>query len=147
MATGDPANDVRTLLELATDIHTDLGKLATGLAHAGADPQAVQALQKMDVIVGEVVKVLGAGPMGGSGQHGEAPGAPPAANAAPPPGAEGQAPQGGPPQLAEAAGGPPQGPTPGARPNGFHEASANLQAQLAANHAAAQRALSRTSGQ
>lgn len=132
MATQDPTQpDPRSLLELATDIHTDLGKLATGLAHAGADPQAVQALTRMATVIGEVVKVLGAGPVGAQGPAGaEAGGAPPEAQAAPAPQA-----------------GPPQGPTPGARPNGFHEAAANLQAQLAANHAAAQRALSRTQGQ
>lgn len=118
-------NDSRNLLELATDVHTDLGKLATGLAHAGAQPQAVQALQRMAVIIGEVVKVLGAGPVGAEGPQ-----------AAPAPEASQT-----PPQAAQAPPGVPQGPAPGERPNGFHEATANLQAALASKHAAAQRAL------
>lgn len=136
MAAVDPASDARTLLELATDIHTDLGKLSVGLAHAGADPQAVQSLQRMATIMGEVVKALGAGPVGASGQHGEPAGQPPVA-AGPPP--EAQAAPAGPPQAAPA--GPPQGPRPGERPNGFHEATAQLQSALASKHAAAQRAL------
>lgn len=128
------AEDARTLVEVAVDAHTDLNKLAVGLQAAHADPQAVAALQRMAVILGEVVKVLSAGPAGAAGQHGEAPGAGPAAAGPPAPGPEAA----GPPA---AAAGLPQGPMPGARPNGLHEAAANLQAQLAQNHAAAQRAL------
>ena len=127
MASTPGQADARTLLELAVDVHTDLGKLATALAHAGAQPQAVQVLQHMDGIIAELVKVLGAGPTGALGQGGEAPGAP--------------APEAAPAPEPQAAAGPPQGPTPGARPNGFHEASAQLQAALASKHAAAQRAL------
>ena len=120
------ANDARNLVQIAVDVHTDLNKLTVGLQHAGAQPQALQSLQQMSEIVGELVKVLGSGPVGGGGQ----------------PGSE-QLPPQGPPQEAAPAGpsGPPQGPTPGARPNGFHEATAQLQSALASKHAAAQRAL------
>lgn len=129
----DLTADARSLVEVAVDAHTDLNKLAVGLQAAHADPQAVAALQRMAVILGEVVKVLSSGPVGAGGQHGEAQPAPGPAEAQPAPG--------GPPAAAAPQGGPPQGPMPGARPNGLHEAAANLQAQLAQNHAAAQRAL------
>ena len=125
------ANDARNLVQIAVDVHTDLNKLTVGLQHAGAQPQALQSLQQMSEIIGELVKVLGSGPVGGGEQPGAAAGAGPAG-----PGA------GAPPEAAPAAApGPPQGPTPGARPNGFHEATAQLQSALASKHAAAQRAL------
>lgn len=136
MATPEPGQaDARTLLELAIDVHTDLGKLATGLAHAGANPQIVAQFTRMADIIAEVAKVLGTGDVGSQGQaqpggappeaQGQGAGAPPEAQAAPAP----------------AQAGPPQGAMPGERPNGLHEATANLQAALASKHAAAQRAL------
>jgi hypothetical protein len=139
-----PANDPRSLQELASDISLDLGKLATGLAHAGADPNATKGLQRMAVMVGDVAKTLGAGPVGAQGQHPgaeaqPAPGGPPEAAGAPPQGGPPAGPGG--PSVPGAAPAPPQGVRPGERPNGFHEAAANLQAALASKHAAAQRAL------
>ena len=122
------AADKRTLLTLAVDIHQDLGALATGLAHAGASPQAVAGLQRIASMIGDIVKVLGNGPVGNEpAQPGAAP-VPAEAQHAPP---TGPAPQAG----------PPQGTLPGERPNGLHEATAQLQAALASKHAAAQRAL------
>lgn len=122
----DQGQDARSLLELAVDIHTDINKLATGLAHAGANPQAIAGLQKMGVMVGGIAKVLGAGPAGGTPQPGTeagppAPGGPPAA------------PEAGPPQAGPEPVGPPQGARPGERPNALHAATQHLQAALAAS--------------
>jgi len=142
MASPDAGADQRSLLEIAVDVHTDLGRLATGLAHAGAPPQAVAGLQRMDGLIAGIVKALGnAGHVGAQpGQPGAAeavapaPGGPPAG-----PGPEGPPPEAGPPAAAPT--GPPQGARPGERPNGLHEAAAQLQAKLATAHAAAQRQL------
>jgi hypothetical protein len=99
--------DPRNLHDLAVDAQTDIQKLAVGLAHAGAAPQAVAELTKMGQILSQVVKVLASG--------GE------------PPGAE----QGGPPQPGGGPGGPPQPgggpggpPQPGGPPPGPPEAQA-----------------------
>lgn len=59
-----PDQDPRDLLSLAVDVHTDLGKLATGLAHAGAAPEALAGLAKMTQEVAQIVKALGQGPTG-----------------------------------------------------------------------------------
>jgi len=126
--------DDRNLVQVAVDIHTDLNKLAVGLQGAGASPQAVQSLQHMAGIVAELVKVLGSGAVGG------APNAPGGPQGQPAPGAPTPA-QGAPAPAQPPVGGPPQGPRPGERPNGFHEATAQLQAALASKHAAAQKAL------
>lgn len=79
-----PDQDPRDLLSLAVDCHTDLGKLATGLAHAGAAPQALAGLAKMVQELSEIVKALGQGPVGpGAGA--------PEPQAGPPAGAPAQA--------------------------------------------------------
>ncbi|MGZ6570463.1 MAG: hypothetical protein ACXVHB_05960 [Solirubrobacteraceae bacterium] len=130
-----PQEDKRSLLELAIDVHQDLGALATGLAHAGADPNAVKGLQRIVVMIGDIAKTLGAGPVGaspsqpGGPEQGEpAPGGPPAGGPEPAPG--------GPPAAAPA--GPPQGARPGERPNAMHAATLGLQAALAHAKAAKQ---------
>lgn len=86
----DPEGDPRNLHDLALDIQTDLHKLAVGLAHAGAAPEAVAQLTKMAEVISNVVKVLGAG--GGEGAP-PGPGAPAGAppQGAPPPAASPQA--------------------------------------------------------
>ena len=129
------ATDNRTLLELAVDAHDVIAKLATGLAHAGADPKTVAGLQHIAEGMGGLAKALGSGPVGAS------PGQPGAAEAAPAPGPAAPAPGPAGPPAEAAPAGPPQGARPGERPNGFHEAAASLQAALASKHAAAQRAL------
>jgi hypothetical protein len=107
-------NDNRTLLELAVDAHDALMKLAAGLAHAGANPQATGLITKMASGVGQVTKILGSAPDVAQAQQ---PQAPPEAGAAP-----AQA-QGAP---APAQGEPPTGPRPGERPNGLHNAALHL---------------------
>lgn len=97
-----PDQDPRDLLSLAVDCHTDLGQLATGLAHAGAAPQALAGLAKMTQEVAQIVKALGQGPVGPGGPPGEQPAGP---GAAPPQAAPAQ------PQQAQPApqdSGPPQ---------------------------------------
>lgn len=96
-----PDQDPRDLLSLAVDVHTDLGKLATGLAHAGAAPEALAGLAKMTQEVAQIVKALGQGPVGpgaGAGQPGPQDAGPP------------QQAQPGPaqPQAASQEAGPPQ---------------------------------------
>lgn len=79
--------DPRNLHDLALDVHTDLQKLATGLAHAGVSPHAVAQLTGMAQIIGQVVKQLAAGPDLSQQSQGQQPqGAPaqPPAPAAPP---------------------------------------------------------------
>lgn len=131
------ATDSRNLIQLAVDVHTDLNKLTVGLQQAGANPQALQSLQQMSEIVGELVKVLGSGPVGGGpGQPGAGPqGAPPEQ------GGPGAAP-GGPPSPAQQATAA-VAPHPGnaASGAGFHQATADMAAALASKHAAAQKAL------
>jgi hypothetical protein len=51
--------DPRGLHDIAVDVQTDLQKLATGLAHAGANPQAVAQITHMAEIASQIVKVLG----------------------------------------------------------------------------------------
>lgn len=122
-----PDQDPRNPHDLAVDIQTDLQKLATELAHAGAAPQAVSQLTKMAEVMGQVVKVLGSGPPPGA--PGEQPPGPPQAQQGPP---QPQAPPPGPPQ--------PQGP-PGAGPpvNAIHAATQHLHAAMQASKQAPQR--------
>jgi hypothetical protein len=90
--------DPRNLHDLALDAQTDIQKLAVGLAHAGAAPQAVAQLTHMGQILSQVVKVLANGPDLGTGAspagapqggppQGQPPGPPQAAPGGPPPGA------------------------------------------------------------
>lgn len=102
------------LHDIAVDITTDLQKLATGLAHAGADPQAVQQLTKMAEVISGIVKVLAQGPgIEQAAQHG-----------ATQPGAPAQAP--GPPGAPQ---GPPGGPGQAPGPGGVHEPSIHAASQ------------------
>lgn len=111
---------------MAVDIHTDLMKLASGLMAAGAQPEAVQTLQRMAQIVGQLVKVLGAGPVGGQG-----------AQAAGTPQAQATAPAGPPAQaqVTAPAGPAPTGANPGERPNVLDAATEHLRAAIAASKA------------
>ena len=112
--------DSRNLLELAVDIHTDIGKLATGLAHAGAAPEAVKGLQNMAVGIAGIAKILGTGPVGSHGQSGE-----------PPPGpGEPEPAQAAPPAVQEA---PATGVRPGERPSALDSATKHLQAAVQAS--------------
>lgn len=87
-----PDKDPTNLHDLAVDAQTDIQKLATGLAHAGAAPAAVAQLTKMSDILSQVVKALAEGPPLGQGAPGAeqpppgpaAPQQPPAPPAAPP---------------------------------------------------------------
>lgn len=113
MAQTAPAADPRSLQELAVDIVTDVHKLATGLAHAGADPKITAQIEQTGQLYSSLAKALAAGPVGQQGaQPGAAPppqpGAPQAASQAPPAPAP-QAP--GPP--APGPGGPQAGMPPG----------------------------------
>lgn len=103
MAQQPSDNDPRSLHELAVDIITDIHKLATGLAHAGADPKVTQQIESTSALYSGLAKALAGGPVG------QQPAAQSAA-AGPPQGAP---PQGAPPQAAPA--GPPQG-APAAQP-------------------------------
>ena len=130
MATPDALQpDTRSLLEVAVDIHTDLGRLATGLTAAGASPQAVDTLHRIDAMIAQIVKLLGVGHVGAE------PALPGAAAGAPAPG----------PGPAAAA--PPPAPGPEPQPSGavgspaYHTAALNLQAALA--HAKAAQASQR----
>jgi hypothetical protein len=67
-----------SLHQCAVDAEAAVEKLATELAHAGIDPQAVAGVSKMAASIRQIVKVLG------QGQESQ-PTAPPAA-APPPPG-------------------------------------------------------------
>lgn len=49
------------LLETAVNAEKNLEQLATGLAEAGADPQAVKAVSQMAEVVRKVIKALGRG--------------------------------------------------------------------------------------
>lgn len=51
-----------SLHDTAVDVSAGISKLITGLAHAGASPQAVQALSHMKQIVDQMVKVLAESP-------------------------------------------------------------------------------------
>lgn len=94
----NPASDPRSLNELAVDIVTDIHKLATGLAHAGAPPKITQQLELPAQLYAQVAKGLAAGPIGaqpaspGAPQQAAgsaaaaAPAGPPQAPAGPPPG-------------------------------------------------------------
>lgn len=126
------ANDKRSLLELAIDAHQDVAALATGLAHAGADPKAVAGLQRIIEMLGDIAKAIGNGPLAGSPSQPAS--AEPGAGA--PPGPPAAAP--GPPAAPEPAAAPPEGARPGERPNGLHAATLGLQAALA--HAKAAKA-------
>lgn len=92
-----PDQDPRDLLSLAVDVHTDLGKLATGLAHAGAAPQALAGLAKMTQEVAQIVKALGQGPVGPPGAGPPQPGP---QDAGPPQQAQPAPQEAGPPQPA-----------------------------------------------
>ena len=96
-------SDARSLQELAVDVVTDIHKLATGLAHAGAPPKITQQIEQTSELYSQIAKALAAGPVGQQ-----------ATAAGPPPGA---APVGAPP--GPPVGGPPPGPpSPGASPPG-----------------------------
>jgi len=95
--------DPTDLHGLAVDAQTDVQKLATGLAHAGAAPEAVATLTKMATVLSQVIKVLGQGPglEAGGPPQGQAP---PGEPQAPPPGPpqaqpQGQAPPGAAPAV------------------------------------------------
>jgi hypothetical protein len=134
--TETPLQDSRSLHELAVDAHNDLTKLATGLAHAGAAPQAVAQITQMGDIIGQITKVLGAGPVGSE------PGQPASGHPVP----SGQAPQ----EQAEQQPQPEQGtpapaPGPAAQPAGvptqsshhaLHAATVGLHAAMLASKAA-----------
>lgn len=83
-----PDKDPRSLHELAIDIATDIHKLATALAHAGAPPKITAALEGPAQLYTQAAKGLAAGPIGGQpSSPGPAPGGPPAPGGAPmPPG-------------------------------------------------------------
>ncbi len=114
MALGD--SDPRSLHDVAVDITTDVQKLATGLAHAGANPQAVQQLTQFGEHVAQIAKVLAQSPgVEQAAQSGPtAPGASPAA-AGPPQAQSPQAAQPGPPPGAHPA-------TLGAAAHALHQA-------------------------
>lgn len=127
------APDARSLAEIAQQITVDLGKLATGLAHAGADPQAIAGLHNMATMIGHLSTALGQGPVGGQAAM------PGAAAGAPGP-AEGAQPGGPPAQPAGPAAAPagPQQQHTGVPGGSFHGAAAELQARMAAAHAKVQ---------
>jgi hypothetical protein len=115
-----PDQDPRNLHDLAVDIQTDLQKLATGLAHAGAAPPAVSELTRMAEVISGVTKELAAGPQLDSGQpqQPQNPGAPP------------QAAPAGPPQAAQQ---PQQSPEQQAAHHSMHAAVSGLKAAMVAN--------------
>jgi hypothetical protein len=114
-------SDPRDLHGIAVDVQTDLQKLATGLAHAGAAPNAVQQLTKMAEIVSQVVKALGQGPVPAAGAGPQQPAQPgPAQPAGPQQPPQPQAPQGGPPQPGDVHG-------------NLHSASQHLHAAMIAS--------------
>lgn len=93
------APDSGSLHDLAVDAAADLRQLAVGLAHSGAQPQAVEGLNQMAQKLDQVVKILAqapeveqaaktgkppeppAGPQGPSGLAPGAPGGPPSGGA------------------------------------------------------------------
>lgn len=99
MAASD--KDPRNLHDLALDAQTDVQKLAVGLAHAGANPNAIQGLQQMAHMLSQIVKALGSGPSLDQGANPQGP--PPGQPQAAPPQAQQQAPQAA-PQPAAAQG-------------------------------------------
>jgi hypothetical protein len=123
-----PDQDPRNLHDLAVDIQTDLQKLATGLAHAGAAPPAVSELTRMAEVISGVTKELAAGPQldAGSPQQPQHPGAPPQGAPAAPP----QPAPAGPPQAAPA---PAQSPEQQAAHHSMHAAVSGLKAAMVAN--------------
>lgn len=98
MAQPSGDQDPRNLHDLALDAQTDVQKLAVGLAHAGANPNAIQGLQQMAHMLSQIVKALGSGPSLDQGAN----------------------PQGPPPGAPQPQGAP-QGPPPGAPPAGQQE--------------------------
>lgn len=112
-----PDQDPTNLHDLAVDAVQDLQKLGTGLAHAGAAPQAVAQITQMIQILTQVVKVLGSGPpLPDAHQVNQA-----------------QQQQAGPPQpQGPPQGGPPQPPPPGAPPeqHSIHTATTALHAAM-----------------
>ena len=125
----------RSLQELAVDVVTDIHKLTTGLAHAGAAPKITAQIEQTSMLFAGIAKTLASGPVG---QQPSSPGAeaPPAA-------------PGGPPQAQAPA--PP--PNPGASPPGPGTPMAQSPAQgglhnaIAQMHKDAQNAATKTAGQ
>jgi hypothetical protein len=125
-----------SLHDLAVDASADIRQLATGLAHAGAQPPAVQGLMEMASKLDQLSKVLAQAPeveasaKAGPGVQG--PGEPPPGS---PPG---PATPGGPP----GAGGPPPGPPSGLAPGaaGGPPSGGNFGPATQELHAAMQRA-------
>lgn len=96
-ASGD--NDPRNLHDLALDAQTDVQKLAVGLAHAGANPNAIQGLQQAAHMLSQIVKAFASGPSLDQAANPQGPppqgGQPqPAPQGAPAPQQTGPAPQG-----------------------------------------------------
>jgi hypothetical protein len=89
--------DGRSLQELAVDVITDIHKLATGLAHAGAPPKVTSEIESSSALFGGIAKALAAGPVGaqvpngGPGGPAPAPQAATAPPAGPPPPSPGAA--------------------------------------------------------
>lgn len=123
-----PDQDPGSLHDLAVDASTDIRKLAIGLAHAGAQPQAVQGLNKMAEQLDGVVKILAQSPEVESAAKGGV-GAPQGGPAQPPqpgPPQAGPPPQPGQGGLAPGApGGPPSGGAFGPATQALHHAMAN----------------------
>jgi hypothetical protein len=57
-----------SLHDLAVEAEADVEALATGLAHAGVDPGAVQQVTQCATILRGIIKALGAAPDQGSPQ-------------------------------------------------------------------------------
>ena len=78
-----PGASGEDLHSIAVDAQSAVSKLAIGLAHLGAAPQAVSTLQQMGNVLTQVVKQLGAAPLPGVEQQA----GPPQPQQGPPPGA------------------------------------------------------------
>lgn len=100
-----------TLLEHAVNGASEASQLATGLAHAGADPKIVQQIQQCATLLHEVAKALGSGPSLDQNQTSGAP-----------------APQGPPPNQGQPQAAPATAPAPSKKQTAHH-------AMLAAAHA------------
>lgn len=91
-----------SLHDLALEAQTNIHELATGLAHAGADPQNVQRLSAFAEVLGEIAKAVNQNPVV---EHAAQNGPPVPGPATP---AQPQAPAPGPPQGASPFHGPTQ---------------------------------------
>lgn len=90
-----------SLHDLALEAQTNIHELATGLAHAGADPQSVQKLSQFAEVLGEIAKAVNQNPVV---EHA-------AANGPPVPGPASPQPEPQAPQAAPQGASPFQGPT------------------------------------